>query len=354
MRRDASSSSRLRARGGARRRGCCPPVSSSRAGAARRSGARLGAEKALGSYLDARGRPRAVVRREGAGGSLLVIDEDRRTRGDRRLLAHLSVDEPIANAELVCALYLDDRRMALDGRRRALCRRLNAEDARVAACTELEGQASARTSDEASAASSDGASAAGGGDASAAAQAGPAGEGRLRDAEGNVYGLARVMARIAIPELRWCRKSATAAGQREPLSVRELVGALERYEPVRALSAEAIARHRRDPRVSVSTLASELERMNASRIVLNRGLREAVLAALAGSELSMSEIALRCGRVKRDRRGVVSGETTWLSRRIGLVRERGAAAPTPWVHSDVLGLIARRGLGIAPREVELG
>ncbi len=28
--------------------------------------------------------------------------------------------------------------------------------------------------------------------------------------------------------------------------------------------------------------------------------------------------------------------------------------PTPWVHSDVLGLIAREGLRISPREVELG
>jgi len=28
--------------------------------------------------------------------------------------------------------------------------------------------------------------------------------------------------------------------------------------------------------------------------------------------------------------------------------------PTVWVHSDVLGLIARDGLGISPLEVELG
>jgi len=27
--------------------------------------------------------------------------------------------------------------------------------------------------------------------------------------------------------------------------------------------------------------------------------------------------------------------------------------PTPWVHSDVLALIARRGLGLSPREVEV-
>jgi len=28
--------------------------------------------------------------------------------------------------------------------------------------------------------------------------------------------------------------------------------------------------------------------------------------------------------------------------------------PKPWVSSDVLAVIAREGLGIAPREVELG
>jgi hypothetical protein len=326
----------------------------------RRKRATQRAEQALGGYRDAHGRRREVVRRRGAGGSMLVIDEDRLTRGDRRLLAHLAVDEPIANAELVCALYLDDRRRARAARRRALCRRLTAEDARMAVCTELEGETSAAASGEAAVSANGDASAARRGERALEGGLRDAGGGLrdagggLRDAGGNRYRLTAVRGRIAIPELRWCRIGAADASAREPLSVRELVGALERYEPVRALSADAIARHRRDPRVSVSTLACELERLNASRVVLNRGLREAVLAAVGGSELSMSEIALRCGRVKRDRRRVLSGETTWLSRRIGLVRERGAAAPTPWVHSDVLALIARRGLGIAPREVELG
>jgi hypothetical protein len=67
----------------------------------------------------------------------------------------------------------------------------------------------------------------------------------------------------------------------------------------------------------------------------------------------MSEIAIRCGRVKRDSRGNESGETSWLARRLGMLPEGGHETPTPWVHSDVLALIARRGLGISPREVEL-
>jgi hypothetical protein len=67
----------------------------------------------------------------------------------------------------------------------------------------------------------------------------------------------------------------------------------------------------------------------------------------------MSTIAIRCGRVKRDRRGNESGETSWLARRLGLLPEAGQVMPTPWIHSDVLALIARRGLGVSPREVEL-
>jgi len=94
--------------------------------------------------------------------------------------------------------------------------------------------------------------------------------------------------------------------------------------------------------------------MSVSPIVLNRGLREAVLAAVKGGGLSMSEIAMRCGRSKRDANGSESGETSWLARRIGILPEGGQQTPTPWVSSDVLALIARDGLAIAPHEVELG
>jgi hypothetical protein len=87
--------------------------------------------------------------------------------------------------------------------------------------------------------------------------------------------------------------------------------------------------------------------------VLNRRLREAVQSRLARGELTMSEIAIRCGRVKRDRRGNISGETSWLARRIGQLPEGGEDHPTPWVHSDTLALIARDGLALSPNEVEL-
>jgi hypothetical protein len=82
-------------------------------------------------------------------------------------------------------------------------------------------------------------------------------------------------------------------------------------------------------------------------------LRESVLAMVERERLSMSEIALRCGRIKRDRKGNESGETSWLARRLGLLPDAATGTSTPWIHSDVLGLIARQGLGLSPREVEL-
>ncbi len=61
---------------------------------------------------------------------------------------------------------------------------------------------------------------------------------------------------------------------------------------------------------------------------------------------------MRCGRLKHDAAGNCSGETSWLARRLGMMPEGGREQPTPWVHSDVLALIARDGLGLSPREVE--
>jgi hypothetical protein len=131
-----------------------------------------------------------------------------------------------------------------------------------------------------------------------------------------------------------------------------VIAALETYEPIVTLTANAISTHENNPNVSVVAIAGELRRLRESPIVLNRGLRDAVHAAVENG-LTMSEIAIRCGRVKRDANGLESGETSWLARRIGILPSAGQPEPTPWVHADVLALIAREGLGIAPREVEL-
>jgi hypothetical protein len=90
-----------------------------------------------------------------------------------------------------------------------------------------------------------------------------------------------------------------------------------------------------------------------SPIILNRRLRERVERAVAGDGITMSEIAIRCKRIRRDERGRESGETSWPGRRIGLLPEAGASRPTPWIHTDVLALIARDGLGMSPHEAEV-
>jgi hypothetical protein len=274
--------------------------------------------QALGRYLDREGRPREVIARSGAHGSLLVIDRDASTHGDRRLVAHLSAEEPVCNAALVCAEYLREGRPCR-------CRRLTERDLRVGPF-----------------------------ERDPAPERGPL-DVEIRDGEGRVHRLECVGVGRSIPELRWCAHPLDGEpGEPEPVSVRALVASLESYDPVCALTARALACRRDDPLVSTSTIQIELERLEASRIVLNRGLREAVLAAVRTGVASMSEIAMRCGRVKYDSRGNPSGETSWLARRVGLLSESRGGGPTPWVHTDVLALIARHGLGLSPREVELG
>jgi hypothetical protein len=272
----------------------------------------------LGRYAGADGSPRELVACAGAGGGLLVIDRDARTLGDPRLIAHLGAEEPDVNASVVCRSYLSDPR-------RALPRSVTPEDLGIEPSRAVVSHRRLRDSAELA----------------------------LTDSAGGVHRLALVpSAAMVIPELRWVRTLAGTAP--EVVSLREVIGRLESYEPARERTALAVHDRRRDPGVSVAVLRAELERMARSRIVLNRGLREAVVRTVTKEGLSMSCIATRCGRVKRDRRGNLSGETSWLARRLGLAPEGGERQPTPWIHTDVLALIARAGLGVAPREVELG
>ncbi len=276
----------------------------------------------LGQYTDRDGRSRELVARAGAGDSTLVIDRDRATHDDPRLVAHIAADEPAENAAVVCERYLQD---ASCGRCR--CRALSAEDmthAPFADPWDPDGEL-----------------------------ASPASGARAVDRDGRSYALELVPGQMSIPELRWRRQEHRPAFAAATVSMREALAALESYEPVRALTLHGLARHRHDELVSTTVLRAELARTQASPIVLNRALREAVVREVERGGLTMSEIAIRCGRIKRDRRGNEAGETSWLARRLGLRPEGGHSAPTPWIHSDVLALIARRGLGISPREVEL-
>jgi hypothetical protein len=276
----------------------------------------------LDRYTDSQGHPREVVARPGRAGSVLVVDRDTAILGDRRLVAHLAADEPAKNARLVCNRYLQDP----EGR---WCRLVTPEDLERVPFAEDEVEVEATTV--------------------------PADAG-LVDRLGHTYQLELLAGGMSIPQLRWCRQPSNAEpGSPQPVSVREVIACMESYEPVRTLTLNALSLDRREPQgVSTTVLRNELQRVHASRIVLNRGLRESVLAAIERQGLSMSEIAIRCGRVIYDSRGNASGDTSWLARRLGLRPEVGVSIPTPWVHSEVLALIARHGLKISPREVELG
>lgn len=273
----------------------------------------------LGRYTGREGRPREIVLRAGAGDSALVIDRDALTLGDRRLVAHVAADEPTENARLVCGQYLADPR-------RPRCRKVTPVDLLAIPCFGEEDHSSEVPDSN-----------------------------PLVDKHGRSYHLEAGPGSKAIHEMRWQQYPPEGrAGPPRPRTIRDVIGALESYEPARTLTRDAVRCHRHDPKVSVSALRSELERFYASRFVLNRGLREAALAIAQADGLSMSEIARRCGRVKYDSRGNVSGDSSWLSRRLGLSPEGGETSPTPWCDSDVLALIAREGLGVSPNEVELG
>lgn len=277
----------------------------------------------LGRYCDSTGRAREVVVHAGHAGSRLIVDRDAVTLGDRRLVAHLAADEPVGNAALICRCYLEET-----GGRHKRCRAVTQEDFEMPPLLDADdGRAESPI---------------------ALSHAEP------HDRNGASYRLERLVNRgISIPELRW-RRHWRVARAPEPVSVREAIASLESYEPIRAFTIEALARHHEDCDVSTTVLRAELARVQESPIVLNRRLRQAALAMVERQGLSMSEIAIRCGRVKRDSKGNESGETSWLARRLGILPEGGACTPTPWIHSDVLALIARSGLGISPREVELG
>lgn len=270
----------------------------------------------LGRYVeDDTGATREIAAVPGAQGSTLVVDRLAGTHADARLLAHLAPDEPPGNARLLCSMYLADRS-------RGRCRPVTAEDRSVAPF------ATPPAADD------------------------DIFDRPLFDATGVAYRIRTVAVAGSSTELCWTRSQDPEGGEFDVVTLRHVVGALQDYEPARTMTAAALPVHGEARSVSVHRLAMELERLSCSRTVLNRRLREVVLDRVARGELSMSVIATRCGRVKRDRRGNVSGETSWLARRIGRMPESGEHASTPWVSSDVLTLIARA-LGVDPHEVEL-
>lgn len=267
----------------------------------------------LGRYReDESGAAREILGVPAAAGSTLVIDRLAETHADARLVGRLEADEPPQNARILTDLYLADPS-------RGRCRPVNPEDFKDAPCTDMGCE--------------------------------PLQEGPLLDADGALYCIREVNVG-GRAELRWTSSRPGEDEQFEVLTLRDVVGHLRAYEPARGLTISALNAHLEDAPVSARPLREEVERLACSCIVLNGRLREVVLQRVARGDLSMSEIAMRCGRIKRDRRGNVSGETSWLARRIGEKPEGGEDQPTSWVQSDVLALIAREGLGTYPSDVE--
>ncbi len=187
------------------------PFSRSAMPARRSEGIVLG--RPLVGYLDAGGRTRELLALPGHAGSVLVLDRDAATLCDRRLVAHLSADEPCENTEIVCRHYLED----VDGR---WCRRVRREDLEIAPIAERESQVRAT---------------------------GPrASEECVVDRDGNVYRLGASAGEKSAAQLRWHRGSAGAKNDEwEQVALRDVVAALESYEPMRTLTECALA-HKHD------------------------------------------------------------------------------------------------------------
>ena len=158
----------------------------------------------LGTYRDLEGRTRAVIVRPGAGGSVLVIDQDAETLTDRRLVAHLAADEPAINAQMVAELYLADPA----GR---WARALQGRD-----WVTLPGGRELPQDPE------------------------PASTGELEDAGGRRYRLAAVEDHRHGRQVRWMRRGGRRRA--EPVALRTVIGALEAIEPARALTRAALKR----------------------------------------------------------------------------------------------------------------
>ncbi len=299
-------------------------------------------QRLLTSYRDPRRRLREVITIRGASASLLLVDRDAFSGDDCRLVAHLGSDEPPENAAIVCADYLSRLE-----RGPLVCRRLRAGDLKSEPDDEAEtpGPAPDPVVDPELVAT-----------ARVFAESRTVVRGTGHERSPAHYELHARASGGGPAQLRWWR--CDMDGPLHPVSLRHTIAALESYEPVSRLTRAATGGvsqpfPREGEVISVSVLRAELKRVLHSPIVLNRALREAVMERVASGEVSLSEIAIRCGRIKRDSAGNESGETSWLGRRLGLLPEGGKSSPTPWIHSDVLALIARDGLGISPREVEL-
>ncbi len=164
-------------------------------------------ERLLATFRDSRGGEREVLARPGAFGTVAVIDRAAGCRQDSVLVAELFPEEPAGNADLICALYVADC-----ARRQLRCAHHNPARDPAPPIDEQRGRAGGKGAPE-----------------------------ELSDAAGQLYRLELTRTKMTIPELRWLR--APAAGCRgDAVSVRDVVAALQSYEPVLTLTMRAARR----------------------------------------------------------------------------------------------------------------
>ena len=213
-----------------------------------------------------------------ADGSVLVVDRLSGTHGDARLLARLAADEPDENAQILCALYLEDES-------RGRCRPVTAADLDAAPTTETPDACAVR---------------------------------ELRDDDGILYRVQTVAMDRRFPELRWTRSILALPAERfETVRLREVIARFEDYEPARSITAHALATHRSD-RTS----------QPAAWRPSSRGSLRARSSSTVGYAKPSSHVSPGAIDDERDRHSLrprqagpsrqTSGETSWLARRIGL------------------------------------
>jgi hypothetical protein len=158
------------------------------------------APSCLGQYVSEQtGLAREIITLSRPDGSTFVVDCLAHTAKDGRVVAHLMASEPPENASIIVGMYLADDR-------KGHCSLLSTEDlARIR-------NASSRA-----------------GSATTVLKRSP-----LLDGDGYCYRILELSSAGSVPELRWARLRLHGdEDPPDPLTLRDLVGRLQDYEPAR-------------------------------------------------------------------------------------------------------------------------
>ncbi|MHB8492637.1 MAG: hypothetical protein ACYDA6_10565 [Solirubrobacteraceae bacterium] len=255
--------------------------------------------KTLGAYRDPQGTRRTLLMVRSGKGSTLVIDRRDGPDSDMRLVGHLASDESIDAAHTLAKLYRDD---PTHGR----CRALQLEDLYT---TPYERPQPIDTDAE------------------------------LADAGGKRYRLAKVSDRgNSADAAAWSWVTIGPHGRYAPVTLRDVIGAVEEYDPARRMTVALLARD--EP--GTSKLRDELRRLDHGNRVLVRGLRERAVAAVERGDVTWTTLAQRVQSTTSAR-----AETTYVQRRLGLRPEQPGGLCARWMNHDTFMRFAAA-LGVDP------